>query len=71
MREKYIKDYIAGDNVTDFFALRKIELKTFDRGNFLRLEFGDKSGRIAGVLWDNADQVYRELLALMILYNFV
>jgi 3'-5' exoribonuclease len=63
MDQTNLKDLNPGDEVTAFFALRKIEMKTYDRGNFLRLEFGDKSGRIAGVLWDKADQVYQELQA--------
>ena len=39
--------------------LRKQELRdTVDGKRFLKLELGDRTGRIDGVVWDNADQIY-------------
>ena len=45
--------------MTEFFVLRKQEIRdTVDGQRFLKLELGDRTGRIDGVVWDNADQIY-------------
>lgn len=45
--------------MTEFFVLRKQEIRdTVDGKRFLKLELGDRTGRIDGVVWDNADQIY-------------
>lgn len=45
--------------MTEFFVLRKQEIRdTVDGQKFLKLELGDRTGRIDGVVWDNADQIY-------------
>lgn len=45
--------------MTEFFVLRKQEIRdTVDGKRFLKLEMGDRTGRIDGVVWDNADQIY-------------
>lgn len=45
--------------MTEFFVLRKQEIRdTVGGQKFLKLELGDRTGRIDGVVWDNADQIY-------------
>lgn len=45
--------------MTEFFVLRKQEIRdTSDGQKFLKLELGDRTGRIDGVVWENADQIY-------------
>lgn len=44
--------------MTEFFVLRKKELREYDGQRFLKLELGDRSGRIDAVVWDNLDQSY-------------
>ena len=45
--------------MTEFFVLRKQEIRdTVEGKRFLKLELGDRTGRIDGVVWDNADQIY-------------
>jgi len=62
MEKKYIKDFKAGEEIITFLALRKLELKSkSDGGKFLRIELGDKSGRIGGVIWEQVDQLYPQL----------
>ncbi len=58
MKALFVKDLKAGLEVTEFFVLRKKELKEYDGQRFLKLELGDKSGRIDAIVWDNLDQLY-------------
>jgi len=58
MKTLFVKDLKPGLELTEFFVLRKKELKEYDGQRFLKLELGDKSGRINAVLWDNIDQAY-------------
>lgn len=52
MESKKIKEYVVDDRVEGFFAVRRRELREFQRGQFVSLELGDNTGRINGVLWD-------------------
>lgn len=56
-------DALMGREVIDTYAVRKIELKTVasDGKQFLSLEFGDATGRIDGVMWDNAEAAFKEV----------
>ncbi len=54
MKKLLVKDLKPGTEVLELFALRKKELKEFDGKNFLKLELGDKSGRVDAVIWDKA-----------------
>ncbi|MGB7063411.1 MAG: HD domain-containing protein [Candidatus Zixiibacteriota bacterium] len=59
MKTLFVKDLKPGKEVTEFFVLRKQEIRdTVDGQKFLKLELGDRTGRIDGVVWDNADQIY-------------
>jgi len=58
MKSTYVRDLKVGNRVQDLFVLRKKELKEYDGQKFLKLELGDKSGRIDGVMWDQAEQFY-------------
>ena len=50
--EKKIKDYSIGDNITAFFSIRKKQVREYYKGPFLKLELGDNTGRIDGMVWD-------------------
>jgi 3'-5' exoribonuclease len=58
MKTLFVKDLKPGLEVTEFFVLRKKELKEYDGKRFLKLEMGDRSGRIDAVVWDSSDQLY-------------
>jgi 3'-5' exoribonuclease len=58
MKSSFVKDLKQGEAVVDFFVLRKKEIKEFNGQKFLKLELGDKTGRIDGVVWDNPQQIY-------------
>ncbi len=47
-----IVDFIPFEAVTVFLVVRRKDVKEFSDKQFLSLEFGDSSGRIAGVWWD-------------------
>lgn len=55
MATKLINELEAGDAVLSFFVVRSKEMRTKkDGAPFLSLELGDKSGRIRGTAWENA-----------------
>ncbi|UCB53427.1 MAG: HD domain-containing protein [Candidatus Zixiibacteriota bacterium] len=59
MKTLFVADLKPGKEVVEFFVLRKQEIRdTVDGQRFLKLELGDRTGRIDGVVWDNADQIY-------------
>ncbi|MFH1335574.1 MAG: HD domain-containing protein [Candidatus Zixiibacteriota bacterium] len=59
MKNQFVKNLKVGSELTELFVLRKKELKeTFEGQRFLKLELGDKTGRIDGVAWDNPEELY-------------
>ncbi len=52
-----------GEVFTGFYSLRHNEKKDYNGKAYLSLEFGDSSGRVPGVYWeDDALQVHKQLL---------
>jgi 3'-5' exoribonuclease len=47
-----IKDFVPNDAVTAFLSVRKKDIKEYGGKNFISFEFGDATGRIAGVWWE-------------------
>lgn len=62
MEAKSITDFVIDDKIDGFFAVRRREVLEFTRGQYVRLELGDATGRINGVMWD-PDQFALEELA--------
>jgi 3'-5' exoribonuclease len=59
MKTLFVKNLKPGSEVAEFFVLRKKEIREKSDGEkFLKLELGDKTGRIEGVVWDNPEQIY-------------
>jgi 3'-5' exoribonuclease len=59
MKTLFVKNLKPGIEVAEFFVLRKKEFReTYDGQKFLKLELGDKTGRIDGVVWDNPEEIY-------------
>ena len=53
MKEKYILDLIPGEDITEFFLVKRIEIKTGSNGKrYLDLLLSDKTGEISGKKWD-------------------
>ncbi len=58
MKIKFIDSIRLGDAVDDFFVLAEKNLRRKQDGaNFLNVTLSDKTGRIKGVVWDNADRI--------------
>lgn len=59
--KRYLKDYEVGENFTGFYVLRNKDLRiTRNDAPYLVLEFGDRSGRLHGIVWDNADHLFHD-----------
>jgi 3'-5' exoribonuclease len=51
----FCADLDSGEQVDEVFCVTRVSRKVGRSGPFLSLEFADRSGRIPGVAWDNAD----------------
>jgi 3'-5' exoribonuclease len=57
MKKQYIGDLKAGQNLDDHFLLTEKRIAHKKDGNpYLTLTLGDRSGTIAGVVWDNVER---------------
>src|SRR3990172_2247938 len=58
-----IKDLKPGEELVEFFVLRKKEVKLKRETNefYLSLELGDASGRISGSVWENPQKQYEKI----------
>jgi len=58
-KTKTIRELEPGEQITSFFVIRKMELKTKRDGSpYLLLGLGDSTGRISATLWENAKSGY-------------
>ncbi len=47
-----IKDFVPNETVTAYLSVRKRDIREYSGSSFITFEFGDASGRIAGVWWE-------------------
>jgi len=60
--KRYLHDFEVGETFTGFFVIRSMELRSRRDGvPYLVLEFGDRSGRMKGNIWDDVQRIYQEL----------
>ncbi len=52
MKSIYVTELSPGDDVSEVFALRTVDLKEIQSGKMISLELVDRSGRIKGVIWN-------------------
>ncbi len=63
MQTKSIAQYVLDDRIDAFVVVRKAEVREFTRGQYVRMELGDASGRIDGVMWEPDQWTLTELSA--------
>lgn len=56
-----VRDLTEGQRVDTCLALTHLSLRPYSKGHFLQMKLGDRTGRIAAVMWDNAEETYRLL----------
>ncbi len=60
--EKIFVDQIEiGDSIKSLFVVTRLNLREFDRGKFLTLRLADKTGKISAILWDGAEDAFKQL----------
>ncbi|MEE4357354.1 MAG: HD domain-containing protein [Desulfococcaceae bacterium] len=58
MKKQYIRDFAPGGQVDDILLIKQKNLSQKKNGeNYLSFIFGDKSGEIKGVAWDQVEQI--------------
>lgn len=65
MDTKPIGEFLMGDEITGFYYLARADLKSRrDRqGHYLAVDLSDASGEIIGHVWENAEQLAKEIAA--------
>ncbi len=65
MKEIYLNNINTGDEVTDFFMVKAIDVKTGSNNKqYLDLLLSDKTGEITGKKWDITDEEIQKLSAV-------
>lgn len=64
--DKKIIDFDVADVITSFFAVRKKEVKEYYKGQYVKLELGDSTGRMDAVSWEPDTFSLEELTAGMV-----
>jgi len=60
MKTQFLKTLKPGSQVDDIFFITRRDVKERrDGASFLTFEFQDKSGRVAGIMWDRIDDALR------------
>jgi len=57
MPKAYISDLEEGEPFISFFAVRNKQVRHYEGKPFLVLDLGDKTGRLRGTVWEEADQI--------------
>lgn len=60
-KKVFVRELKSGESVNAPFALTHMALKPYSGGKFLQAKLGDRTGRIAAVLWNGSDVVYPTL----------
>ena len=63
MKSVYVTELSIGDDVSDLFAIRTVDLKEYSGGKMIALELVDRTGRIKGVFWEAPADVMQVLKA--------
>lgn len=59
---RFLKDFEVGEIFTGFFVIRNRDLRSRRNGMlYLTIEFGDRSGRLKGNIWDDAEMLFEQL----------
>ena len=60
MKQVYIKDLQTGTDLTEFFMLKSVEVRTgSNKKHYLDMTLGDKTGEVSAKKWDLADEEMR------------
>ena len=59
--KKYVSDLKVGEAVDTVFLLTRITLREYTKGYFLSVRLSDKSGKISGVVWDDAEYLFEKV----------
>ncbi|MCU1243012.1 MAG: hypothetical protein JWO71_3738 [Candidatus Acidoferrum typicum] len=62
MKTAYVTDLLSEQNITSFFLVHEKELRNTREGRaYLRLELGDRSGTIEARMWDQFENVAKDI----------
>ncbi len=57
----WVKDIVSGQTIQSLFQITRIGLREFDRGKFLLLRLGDKTGKVSAVMWEQAEEASKAI----------
>jgi 3'-5' exoribonuclease len=53
----WVEDLSVGKTIKTLFQLTRINIREYDKGKFLTVRLGDKTGKVNGIMWDGAEEV--------------
>ncbi len=60
-KKVYIAELQVGHKVKSKFIVSRLSLRDYDRGKFLFLRLGDRTGKINAIIWNNAEEVSKQI----------
>lgn len=57
IKQVFVNQIKPGDQVDDIFTIKRVDVSSFSRGQYLSLYLADKTGEIIGKVWENAQEV--------------
>lgn len=57
----FVDEISIGDHVDSQFVIHRLSLREYDKGKFLSLRLGDRTGKINAVLWNHAEETHRRI----------
>jgi 3'-5' exoribonuclease len=61
MKSMYVAELAVGDEVSELFAVRSVDLKEYSGGKMVSLELVDRTGRLKGIIWDGSADLMKNL----------
>ena len=60
-QKTFVDELNVGDFIDSFFVIHRLNLREYDKGKFLQVRLGDRTGKVNAVLWNNADDAHSRL----------
>lgn len=57
----YVDELASGQAVDSIFVVHRATLREYDKGHFLSLRLGDRTGKINAILWKQAEPAFASI----------
>ncbi len=60
-KKVFVNELDVGNQVDSLFVVTRIQLREYDRGKFLTVRLGDKTGKVNAIMWDRAEEISKKV----------